>query len=256
MFWKKKTPKEKSIINYAVGYILKDKCNNMYYYPKEYKFSDYVFENGYSYDSPEDLDYFLENFQGDLLIDIGSNHGVFSIYLNKKFTKIIAFEPEANNFSMIKKNIQLNEIGNIRTINTAVSNTDASNVPFFLLESDGHHSLGKVATSMYRTTSYVNSLRLDTFFDENMISHVDLLKVDVEGFELNVFQGAGKYLEKKYINNIFFEISRVPLESIDQRASNIGLYLVQRGYVIKDIYGKHFDPIDLDTVFFGNFIAS
>jgi len=257
MFWKKqKIPPSKTIMDYAVGYVLKDAKGNLYYYNADYSFSEHVFRFGYTYDSPDDLEFFLTGPKGKLMLDIGSNHGVFSIFLNKKFERIIAFEPEPNNFNIIEKNIDLNKLRNVELIGSAVSNENLASVPFFVLTSDGHHSLGKVATSEFKETTYVRSIRLDSFFQERNISNIDLLKVDVEGFELNVFEGAGDFLHKEFINRIFFEISKVPLESIERCASSIGLYLEERGYEISDISGKRFSSKELDEVYFGNFIAS
>ncbi|RTL49097.1 MAG: FkbM family methyltransferase [Sphingobacteriales bacterium] len=254
MFFKKKQ-KISNVIDRAEAVILKDKENNLYYYPSGYPFSEQVLVNGFSYDSPEDLSYFKSKFRGDILFDIGSNHGDFSLFLAKNFNKIYAFEPDLNNLEILQKNILLNEVKNCAVFNDAISNKNEVKVPFYILAADGHHSLGKVATSTYKKTAYVNCIRLDHFIQNYSIQKIDLMKVDVEGFELEVFEGLGDYLNKSFVTNIFFEISKVPLESISQKASNIGSYLVNRGYQIFDIYDQPYHPDDLDKIYFGNFIA-
>lgn len=255
MFFRKKRKEELNILKNSEAVILKDKEDNLYYYPTNYPFSKQIIENGFSYDSPEDLFYFKSNYKGNILFDIGSNHGDFAIYLSKNFNTIYAFEPDLKNYHIIQKNLFLNGISNCHLYDWAISNKNENNVPFYILEADGHHSLGKVSTSQYKDTAYVNAIRLDGFIKNNFINKIDLLKVDVEGFELEVFEGLGEFLNKKYIDTIFFEISKVPLQSISQTASNIGNYLVNHGYRIFDITGRAYKPLELDEVYFGNFLA-
>jgi tRNA A58 N-methylase Trm61 len=61
--------------------------------------------------------------EGDTVVDVGAHSGVVSIYLAKKypFIKVYAIEPDPVNHTLLKRNIELNNVTNVTAINNAVS---------------------------------------------------------------------------------------------------------------------------------------
>jgi FkbM family methyltransferase len=78
--------------------------------------------------------------------------------------------------------------------------------------------------------------RLDCFCDEEAISGIDLLKIDTQGYELNVLEGCGHMLSPDKVRSIFLEVAFRPI--YDQQASFEDVYrtLISKGYHLIDFY--------------------
>ncbi|GAB4005377.1 hypothetical protein GCM10028808_05050 [Spirosoma migulaei] len=128
-----------------------------------------------------------------VMLDIGANMGFYSIRVGQKAKKgkVIAFEPDPGNFAILQKNLALNTLTNVVTYNAALSDKKDTlrlykhpfNVGDYRLYNDGDF------------TEYVDvpTLRIDDTVSER----VDLIKIDVQGFEYFVLKG-GRALLAKY----------------------------------------------------------
>lgn len=139
--------------------------------------------------------------QEDIVIDIGANIGAFSVYSGSiaKKGKIYCFEPEKENFNLLKENIKLNGLSNIKAFNLAVGSKEEIN-QLFLSESSSEHSVCFPAKATGKSVS-VNFISLEKIFNDNCLSYCDFMKIDCEGCEYDVlFSAPKKILEKiKYI---------------------------------------------------------
>lgn len=141
--------------------------------------------------------------QNDIVFfDIGANIGAFSIVASEYSGSVIhSFEPHPNTFLRLNKNITENNRKNIFSHNFAVSNVDE-----FVLLSDtpGSSTTHIVPEQSINNTLQVQSVRIDSFCNkENIIPNI--VKIDVEGYELSVLEGFGSFLRK--IDVIFVEIN-------------------------------------------------
>jgi FkbM family methyltransferase len=144
--------------------------------------------------------------------------------------------------------LEINSVSNVKVVPKAVS-SECGKSKFYILEQEGHHSLGYVKTSNLNKVEEVDTVTLDVFCEENHIEYIDLLKVDVEGFELEVFQGCSKMLSKKKVGLICFEISSGPLNDLSKKSSDILSYLALNNYCITDL---NYNEIDINTQFSGH----
>ena len=136
----------------------------------------------------------IENEKNRIIIDIGAHIGLFSIYALKFNPKeIIAFEPIKENYDLLKENILLNKIENIKCHNIAISDK-ISDVEIYVNEDFAAHSLIKKEGQPRK----VKSISLKNIFDENKISECDILKLDCEGSEYLIFEA----LPDNYYNKI------------------------------------------------------
>ena len=136
----------------------------------------------------------IENGKNRTIIDIGAHIGLFSIYALKCNPKeIIAFEPIKENYDLLKENILLNKIENIKCYNVAISDK-ISDVEIYFNEDFAAHSLIKKEGHPRK----VKSISLKNIFDENKISECGILKLDCEGSEYLIFEA----LIEKYYNKI------------------------------------------------------
>lgn len=118
--------------------------------------------------------------QDDILIDVGANIGMFSIYAHMKYgCKIIAFEPIKENFENFRRNILLNglNINDFQIHNCAITDTDGDIIKLGKLD---HNSGG--ATKIFNYVSNYEECRTETlskYFNNNC----KFLKIDCEGSE-------------------------------------------------------------------------
>jgi FkbM family methyltransferase len=139
---------------------------------------------------------------GSVVFDIGSNVGNHAIYwgVHRRARRVYAFEPVPATFQILRKNIELNRLqGTIIPVNLALSYQRQQ----LSLESYNVMNIG--GARMQRDgKGAINAIALDSFqFCEG---RVDFVKIDVEGFECNVIQGALEFLRKYHPRHIFIEI--------------------------------------------------
>ncbi len=147
---------------------------------------------------------------GMTFVDVGANVGLFSIPAAKRVQHgtVFAFEPSAWTVERLAKNVRLNDLSNLVIVRSAVGDyigeaTLQVNVP----GKDGLNTMGKPVheDSEIASTEKVPVTTLDDFLRQHSISHVDVMKVDVEGAELVVFRGAEKLLAKPNAPLILYE---------------------------------------------------
>lgn len=120
---------------------------------------------------------------GETVIDVGANYGDSSIWWSKVFgAKVIAFEPLEDIFRILVENIKMNR---------------ANVIPFNLALGTGKPITGVAEGSMFTknqgdNTKMLHSKRLDDF----RFGKIDLLKIDVEGFEIEVLEGSMSAIER------------------------------------------------------------
>ena len=116
------------------------------------------------------------------IIDIGAGLGDFTLMAAKKFpqAKIFAFEPNPDQFKLLKENIKLNNIKNVKSYQTAVGTKKSYLLHLF---SFNIHS-STLKTNKSKKTIKVKGLRLDNFIKNK----VDLLKIDCEGAEIDILK--------------------------------------------------------------------
>jgi len=134
--------------------------------------------------------------EGDVFIDIGSNIGLMSILASLSVSttgRVYAFEPEAETFSILEHNIALNRISNIQAHHLAIGANEGMATIYGSDLNRGSASLIKSPDSHTHGES-IPIQTLDTFVSKNNLTHIRMLKIDVEGWELDVLSGAKRLL--------------------------------------------------------------
>lgn len=120
-----------------------------------------------------------------VIIDCGANIGLTSIYFKNRFpnAKIIAIEPELSNFELLKKNTE--KYSNIFCIKSGVWNKSTD-----LIIKDG--STGKwgfvVKEVNYQSNDTIPAISINEIIDIYNIDQIDILKIDIEGSEKELFE--------------------------------------------------------------------
>jgi FkbM family methyltransferase len=179
---------------------------------------------------------FLIKQKPNTIFDVGANKGQFASLLMKYFPEatIYSFEPHPVSFNELNKI----ESSKVKKYNIALGKENTKMQLFDYEEDQGsqHASLNQeVITNIHSKKSKsieVNVVKLDDFCIENKIPSIDFLKIDVEGFELDVLMGAKNLLELKLIHTIQFEfnttnlVSRTRLNDFEKLLGNYNLYRI------------------------------
>jgi FkbM family methyltransferase len=135
---------------------------------------------------------------GDVFFDIGANLGWYSLVLGRSCpgAQIFAFEPIAVTVDMLKKNISLNRLQNIEVVSLGMFNKEDELTFLFAPDVSGATSLRLTGQSRGCTAIQEVLCKTTTLdiFCASTNTLPTLLKIDVEGAELMVFQGAEKTL--------------------------------------------------------------
>jgi FkbM family methyltransferase len=129
---------------------------------------------------------------GCVFVDVGANKGDFSLLAARLMGdsgKVIAVEPEATNADWIERSVARNGYRCIEVVRVALAD-HAGDATLHLGEKSGWHSL--VATDGVATTGAVTvpTETLDAMLAARGVTRVDVIKIDVEGAEARVFDGA------------------------------------------------------------------
>lgn len=124
---------------------------------------------------------------GMVFVDIGANVGTYALYVATRAgptARVIAFEPHPRTFAKLAYNLEANGATNVDAKNLAI----AAEAGTMDLHSDGggnigHASLLREGAGAVRSTQAVPVAPLATVLADEGVGKVDLLKIDVEGFE-------------------------------------------------------------------------
>lgn len=197
-----------------------------------------------------------------IVFDVGANTGSISSYLSNKVGdngKIIAFEPFPKTFLRLKNNIALNNFKNITLEEIALSDSEGKKEFYFNKKNPELNSLGIVEfeNELPFETTEVKVSTLDNYCSKNNIQVIDFLKIDVEGFEVEVLTGAAELLNNKKIKSIQFEISPIPLRCANKSPDDLVNLFNKIDYEIFDfnILTKEFVRIHKLTDKYSNYYA-
>src|SRR5258707_6529973 len=116
---------------------------------------------------------------------------------------------------------------------------------------DDSHVSGTTITD----TIKVPTITLDDFTEQNKIPSIDFLKIDVEGFELEVLKGAAGLLSSKRIKMILFEANTPVLASIGRQLAPIYELMRSHSYAITDLDGEALTVSQFTGITFGDVLA-
>lgn len=194
--------------------------------------SDEIFTG--SFEKPEQC--FVERFlkEGMTVVDIGAHRGFYTILASKKVGpsgNVIAFEPSPREQRRLLLHLKLNHCTNVKVEPLALARQDEG-TPFFLVNGreTGCNSLRPPRVSEGTCQITVLAITLDSYLQQNQVSSVDFMKLDVEGAELEVLKGAVNLLSVYPRPAVMCEVQDIRTEPWNYRATEICNFLGVRGY--------------------------
>ncbi|HME11719.1 MAG TPA: FkbM family methyltransferase [Candidatus Acidoferrum sp.] len=170
-----------------------------------------------------------------VFLDIGANVGVFSLLASKvcPSASIFAFEPAKETFDLLSRNIQLNRASNVTPLQLALGNFSGQatlhlNVP----GKDGLNSLGKLSHPDTEAAGdeTVPITTLDDYLRSASLAHIDLVKMDAEGAELMIFEGASSLLQRPNAPLFLYEAFSFLTRGFDYHPVEIFWLLERSGF--------------------------
>ena len=156
--------------------------------------------------------------RGDIIVDVGAFVGLYSLKAAKSGALIISVEPNPVSFTWLCENIKLNNFGNVIPINITLSDHEGFGY-LNIVDKRMPSSLAHISRADMPNVVRIKLTTLDSLIKSLNLSRVDIMKVDVEGHELEVLKGCQNSLRKKLISKLIVEVHtpvRVRLLGITQ----------------------------------------
>jgi FkbM family methyltransferase len=175
------------------------------------------------------IDKIYEEFLGNnnelnVVIDVGANVGMFSKYIRiKGAKKLICYEPNVKAYNQLKENLK--DECDIKIYNLAISYTNGK----IKLYTDDNNTL--ISTGCNKTDTFyeVECATINDIFAKNNIDFIDLLKVDIEGMEFELFEHCDRLTFDK-IKTVLIEYHDFHFEDGLQKVSQLRNILEKNGF--------------------------
>lgn len=170
--------------------------------------------------------------QGDIVVDAGAYPGDYAVFAAKKVGesgRVIAFEPDVKNRKILTRNIKREGLKNVIVVPRGLWN---KNTTLNFKSSDGLHS------TLYseNVTESIEVVKLDDILKKLKIKKINVLKMDIEGAEIEAIKGAVSTLKK---NKVQVMIASYHIVKGKRTSYFIENFLRKIGYKAESIFQKH-----------------
>jgi FkbM family methyltransferase len=198
---------------------------------------------------------------GMTALDIGAHHGLYTLLASKRVGpsgRVFAFEPSPRERNALQWNVRLNRCKNVAIEELALGNEEGEGSLYVVQGHEtGCNSLKPPALSGITSAVPVQVSTLDRWLAKHRVKAVDFIKLDVEGGELSVLQGAQRLLESAARPVILAEVQDIRTQPWGYRASEIIRDVADKGYKWFSLTadGATVPLDDRAETFDGNFVA-
>jgi FkbM family methyltransferase len=175
-----------------------------------------------------------------IFLDIGANFGYYAITAAKSIGKknsVHAFEPNENAYQLLQANVEINGFQETVCTHQICVGAEDGEVDFYVTEESSFSGMSSTGRAKLREKVRVPICCLDSILPQLGLSQIDAIKIDVEGYEFSVLQGAKETLRKSPNLAIAMEVSAKNLD--EQRREALVCVLTDiyelgfRGWVVK-----------------------
>jgi len=173
---------------------------------------------------------------GYVMVDVGANVGLYTAIAGLAVGpegRVLAFEPEPESFTFLQKTVAVNELANTCIVRAAASNENGYTQLFTSSSNRGDHR-------MYNNTqadgcAEVRTVCLDDFLQSEGVRQVDVIKIDVQGFEGHVVEGLEQTIRRSSRLCMLIEFWPEGLRSAGTDPSEFLLRLGNMGLTLHEI---------------------
>ncbi len=178
------------------------------------------------------------------VLDVGANIG----YLTLQFARschggfVYSFEPDSQNFEALQTNVNLNDFQNIRIFKKALGSKPGTEILYkYYPGNPGTNRILKTKPDFQHQSETIDVITVDQFIEEKKVASVELIKIDVEGFEKFVLEGSAQTIEKWW-PILFVELVEYNLNQQGYSCLELIEYIERLGYEVKD--AVNMGPVD------------
>lgn len=193
---------------------------------------------------PETLEWIRKFSPTDVFYDIGANVGTYTIYAARRCGRVYAFEPESANYAALNRNIRLNAVGDrVRAFPVAIAESmriDSlrlhSTAPGAALHVFGRDTDFKSDRFSPAFEQGAIAVTLDTLVLELGLPPPTWIKIDVDGLEAEVLQGAPQTLALRSLRGLLLEINERQESdmSLVEHLGSLGFRVAHKGAPVID----------------------
>lgn len=171
---------------------------------------------------------FMNN--GGLMVDVGANYGYYSCLWASAHSKnrVIAFEASPPNVSALRSNLTSNKLESHVQVHELAVGKEPGKLQFDLGSTE-QSGWGGICLQESQNSFEVSVISLDDFFKHQDLS-INVLKIDTEGADTWVIEGALNLLRDKRINHIFFEENKTRIAKLGIESGVAQKMLTECGY--------------------------
>jgi len=163
-------------------------------------------------------------------IDVGANEGYYSIIAALNGARVLAVEPQQRLLRVIQTNIKLNGLTSVEVVNCAVSNKNGF-AEIHLSSSVNTGSSGFVRSTVYELPkAKVKVVTLESLLKDAGFASVDVMKVDIEGYEYEAILGSPALFQQHRIRILLLELHPNQISSRGLDPTSIERFLINCGY--------------------------
>lgn len=173
--------------------------------------------------------------EGDVVLDIGAHIGYYTLIFAKivgKKGKVFAFEPSPDNFSLLKKNVEINGYKNVELIQKAVSNKTGKAKLYLCEDNSGDNRIYDSHDG--RRFVEIETIRLDDYF-KNYTGLINFIKMDTQGAEGKAIKGMTNLIKKNKNIKIVTEFWPFGLKKFGTNPKNYLMLLKNFGFSLYEI---------------------
>ena len=164
--------------------------------------------------------------QGDNVIDVGASIGYFSLLAGSivgSTGNVFAFEPNVNNMNVLKHNIKLNKFHWITPIQKALGNYRGKGI----FHTSGNNWDGSfIKTKEHKESTLVEVDKLDSM---NISKNIKLLKIDTDGYDIEVLRGAERLILNNHVKAFITEVYPDGLKALGSSVELFWKYIKSLG---------------------------
>jgi FkbM family methyltransferase len=162
-----------------------------------------------------------------VIYDVGAFHGILTLFFAARGARVVAYEPNEMNHARLIENIRLNNLTNVEIRKLAVGSQARSGTLLYHPSMAGGGSLHPDAAA--GVSQPVQITTLDHDIAAASLPAPDLIKIDIEGWELQALKGARATIDRHH-PRLFLEMHGETMREKRQKASEIVAFLRDAGY--------------------------
>ena len=182
--------------------------------------------------------------ESPVCFDVGANEGQTIKLLQEVFRspRIYAFEPSSEVFTKLRSRRYRSDVflynftlGRQNSQEEFINYEDSRLSSFFPLSTDEESQFGHLKI---KAKESVEIKTIDWFLTRYQINEIDLLKIDTQGYDLQVLQGASESFRRGSIKNVYVELNFLKLYENQADAQQITRFLTEHNFHLVDYYEK------------------